>query len=148
MNYMDKWGGCICMNLMRDNFNKHFAHWDIIIPEENMRTRHGGYIQQGGWLIQYCFGKDETDKEYLDYYAAHRMTDDSHKRIYEDGREEFLPSLTSKYLLSDDPIKAKKLKEEYEEHNRKVVELLIEKGFDRFTINMFLHAGMDKETKK
>jgi hypothetical protein len=52
------------------------------------------------------------------------------------------------YLLSDDPVKAKQLKDEYEEHNRKVVELLIEKGFDRFTVNMFLHAGMDKETKK
>ena len=52
------------------------------------------------------------------------------------------------YLLSDDPVKAKQLKDEYEEHNRKVVELLIEKGFDRFTVNMYLHAGMDKETKK
>jgi len=75
------------VNLMVDNFNKHFAHWDIIIPKENMKTRHGGYIQYKGWLIQYCFGKDKTDKEYLDYYAAHRMTDDSHRRIYDDGKE-------------------------------------------------------------
>ena len=136
------------MNSMGDIFNKHFTHWEITIPKENMKTRQGGYIQHGGWLIQYCFGKDETDKEYLDYYAAHRMTDDSHMRIYEDGKEKSLPVLSSIYLLSDDPVKAKQLKDEYEEHNRKVVGLLNKKGFDKFTINMLLHAGLDKQIKK
>jgi len=136
------------MNLMEDTFAKHFAHWKIVLPEENIKNRQGGYIQHGGWLIQYCFGKDETDLEYLDYYAAHRMTDDSHMRIYEDGKQEPLPAITSMYLISDDPVKAKQLKDKYEEHNRQVVGLLNEKGFDKFTINMFLHAGMDKETKK
>jgi hypothetical protein len=48
----------------------------------------------------------------LDYYAAHRRTDDSHMRIYEDGRKESLPALTSMYLVSDDHVKAKQLKEE------------------------------------
>ncbi len=136
------------MNLIGDTFAKHFAHWEIVLPEENIKNRRGGYIQHGGWLIQYCFGKDENDMEYLDYYAAHRMTDDSHIRIYDDGKKESLPSLTSMYLVSDDPVKAKQLKDKYEEHNRQVVELLNEKGFDKFTINMFLHAGLDKETKK
>jgi hypothetical protein len=136
------------MNLMADTFAKRFAHWEIILPEEDIKTRRGGYIQHAGWLIQYCFGKDETDVEYLDYYAAHRMTDDSHRRIYDDGSEKSLPALTSIYLVNDDPVTAKQLKDEYEEHNRRVVSLLYEKGFDKFTINMFLHAGMDKDTKK
>jgi hypothetical protein len=135
------------MNLIADIFAKSFAHWEIILPEDDIRTRHSGYIQYAGWLIQYCFGIDETGVEYLDYYAAHRMTDDSHRRIYGDGREESLPSLSSMFLVSDDPVKAKRLKGEYEEHNRKVVELLKEKGFDKFTINMSLHAGMDKEER-
>ena len=85
--------------------------------------------------------------EYLDYYAAHRMTDDSLVRIYYDGRVETLPALSSFLMLSDDPVEAKRLKYEYEEHNREVVKMLNEKGFDKFTINMFLHAGMDKESK-
>ena len=136
------------MNVIADIFAKRFAHWGIILPEGDIKARSGGYIQYAGWLIQYCFGRDEMGLEYLDYYAAHRMTDDSHRRIYEDGREESLPALSSMYLVSDDPVRAKQLKDDYEERNRKVVELLSEKGFDRFTINMFLHAGLDKETKK
>jgi hypothetical protein len=48
-------------------------------------------------------------------------------------------------MLSDDPIESKRLKDEYEEHNREVVKMLNEKGFDKLTINMFLHSGMDKE---
>ena len=135
------------MNLIADTFAKRFAHWKITLPEEDLKARSSGFIQNSGWLIQYCFGKDETG-EYLDYYAAHRMTDDSHVRIYEDGRTENLPALSSYLLLSDDPVEAKRLKDEYEEHNREVVKMLNDKGFDKFTINMFLHAGMDKETKK
>ena len=84
----------------------------------------------------------------MDYYAAHRMTDDSHVRIQENGTEESLPALSSIYLLSDDPVEAKRLKDEYEEHNQEVVKMLNQKGFDKFTINMYLHAGLDKETKK
>ena len=76
------------------------------------------------------------------------MTDDSHIRIYDDGKEETLPALRSTYLLSKDPAEAKRLKDEYEEHNREVVKKLHEKGFDKFTINMFLHAGLDKKRRK
>jgi hypothetical protein len=135
------------MKCIEDNFNKRFVHWKINLPKKDIKARRSGYIQNSGWLIQYCFGKDENDKEYLDYYAAHRMTDDSHVRIYEDGKEEFFPALSSFLLLSDDPVESKRLKDEYEEHNHQVVKMLNEKGFDKFTINMFLHAGMDKETK-
>ena len=134
------------MKLIADTFANRFAHWKITLPKNDLKDRRSGYIQNSGWLIQYCFEKDETG-EYMDYYAAHRMTDDSHVRIYEDGREESLPALSSYLLLSDDPVEAKRLKDEYEKHNQEVVKMLNEKGFNKFTINMFLHAGMDKETK-
>lgn len=128
-----------------NTFAQQFAHWKIIIPENDLKDRSNGYIQEAGWLIQYCFGMDETG-EYLDYYATHRMTNDRHVRIYADGKKKNLPALSSMRLVSKDPIEDKQLKEEYYEHNHKVVELLAEKGFDKFTINMYLHAGMDKKS--
>lgn len=86
------------MKLIADIFVKRFTHWKISLPEEDLKNRRSGHIQNAGWLIQYCFGKDETG-EYMDYYAAHRMTDDSHVRIYDDGRVETLPAISSMFLI-------------------------------------------------
>jgi tetratricopeptide (TPR) repeat protein len=133
-----------CIAGIADTFAKHFSHWNIILPQEDLKGRCSGHISEAGWLIQYCFGNDENG-EYMDYYAAHRMTDDSHVRIYDDGKEKSLPALDSWLLTSDDPIKAKQLKDEYDRHNRKVVKMLIDKGFDRFTMNMALSAGLGEE---
>ena len=135
------------MKLIADAYNKRFAHWKIKLPEENLKNGQSGYIQQAGWLIQYCFGEDENG-EYMDYYAAHRMTDDSHLRIYADGREKALPTLNGWVLCSEDPVEAKRLEEEHDARNREVVEMLVEKGFTKFTINMCLSAGLDKKTRK
>jgi len=33
--------------------------------------------------------------EYLDYYASHRMTNDRHIRLREDGSEEHLPMVST-----------------------------------------------------
>lgn len=87
------------MKLIAETFNSRFDHWGIVLPEEDMQNRSGGYIQNAGWLIQYCFGNDDHG-EYLDYYAAHRMTDDEHVRIYEDGQVKNLPALRSMRLVS------------------------------------------------
>jgi hypothetical protein len=114
------------------------------LPKEDLKLFSSGHIQSKGWLIQYCLGKNENGT-YLDYYAAHRMTDDSHVRIYSDGTLKNLPSLSSWLKLSDNPTDAKKLKSEHDKHNQEVVEMLNKKGFNKFTINMFLSAGMDKE---
>ena len=38
----------------------------------------------------------------------------------------------------------RRLEREYLERNRQTAEMLRAKGFDRFTINMALHAGLDK----
>ncbi len=132
------------MELIAYNFAKRFGPWDITLPDENLKNRRNGYIHNAGWLIQYCFGEDEHG-EYLDYYATHRMTDDFHVRIYEDGEEKELPALEGWFLTSEDPEEAKRLESEHDERNRKVVDMLAAKGFDKFTINMFLNAGLDKE---
>ena len=126
--------------MIESTFAKSFAHWDITLPEEDIKDKRNGHIQSEGWLIQYCFGKDENG-EYLDYYATHKMTDDSHIRIYADGTQETLPTLSRPLQHNDDPTKQLQ-----EEHNLK--EMLIRKGFDKFTINMFSHAEMDKEIEK
>lgn len=131
------------MKLIAETFNQRFSHWEITLPEEDFKERCSGHVQKAGWLIQYCFGKDD-EGEYLDYYAAHRMTDDSHIRIRFDGSQEALPALHSWLFLSDDPVEAKRLEDEHDRHNSEVVNMLFEKGFDKFTINMFLSAGMDK----
>ena len=125
-------------------FAERFSHWGIEIPEEHVVSRRAGHFSEAGWLIQYCFGKDESG-EYLDYYAAHRMTDDRHERIYADGRTKDLPALSTFRLCSPDPVEDARLKRKYDESNRRVTEMLVEKGFDLFTINMSLHAGLGDE---
>ena len=76
------------------------------------------------------------------------MTDDRHIRIYNSGKEEDLPALRSIRLVSNDPEEDKRLDKEYYKYNREVAKKLIEKGFDKFTINMFLHTGLDKKKPK
>jgi len=60
------------------------------------------------------------------------------------------------FYLSDcpdpEPIRSQKLKkhgkEAYEAHNKMVAQLLIDKGFDKFTIDMALRAGAGGDTEK
>jgi DNA-directed RNA polymerase subunit L len=132
------------METIAETFANRFARWKITIPQENLENLENDHIQEAGWLIQYCFGKDEKG-EYLDYYAAHRMTDDSHVRIYQDGQIERLPALDSFRKASRDPEEDQRLEEEYYHHNQQVARELAMKGFNKFTINMFLHAGLDKQ---
>jgi hypothetical protein len=73
------------MNHIAQAFREDFAHWDLEIPPELLASRAPGYIQAAGWLIQFVFGSDSRG-EYLDYYASHRLTDDSHVRLYANGR--------------------------------------------------------------
>ena len=42
--------------------------------------------------IWHLFGSDDRGG-YLEYYASHRMTDDRHVRLREDGSVEHLPAM-------------------------------------------------------
>jgi hypothetical protein len=109
-------------------FRDEFAHWDITLPPEHVRERRRGKIVEAGWAIWYLFGEDERG-EYLDYYASHRMTNDRHIRIYEDGTEERLPTVSTMRLASQDPDEDARLAAEHLEENRRAAKMLQEKGF-------------------
>jgi len=121
-------------------FASAFSRWKLRIPRENLEREKAGFIQKEGWLVQYCFGRDENGG-YLDYYAAHRMTSDDHIRIREDGSVENLPTMREFCIVpegGDDGAAEKR----FYDANRKVAEMLVAKGFDKFTINMALVAGL------
>jgi len=56
-----------------------------------------------------------------------------------------LPALVSFRRLSEDLEEDQKLEEEYFRHNQEIARMIVDKGFDKFTINMFLQAGLEKE---
>lgn len=129
------------MRTVGESFRRDFAHWGLALPENAVRERRPGFIHEGGWLIQYTFGRNRHG-EYLDYYATHRMTDDQHVRLYATGRRQALAALTSAFLTSADPNQARRLEAAYYRRNRRVARQLVAKGFDKFTLNMSLHAGL------
>ena len=110
------------------HFNAKFVHWDIRLPPDAVRQRKRGKIVQAGWAIWYLFGYDEKG-EYLDYYASHRMTNDTHVRIYADGQCAGLPAIPPFRFCSEDPEEDARLKAESFSENRKIAKMLEEKGF-------------------
>jgi hypothetical protein len=110
-------------------FEEYFSHWSIELPEETMATRSRGEIRQAGWTIRFLFDRD-GDREYLDFYAMHRMTNDRHARIYEDGQVEHLESIWDTSVHNPEiPGDEERARREYIEHNRRVSEALKKKGF-------------------
>jgi hypothetical protein len=130
------------MNQIAQAFRADFANWGLEIPSQALASREPGFIEAAGWSIQFTFGRDSRG-EYLDYYASHRMTDDSHVRLYETGRRQRLASLTSIYVTSSDSGEAKRLEAAYLRRNRRIASKLAAKGFNKFSINMLLHAGLE-----
>ena len=70
-------------------FNQHFERWGIALPPDAEQRCPRGTIASRGWTVKYCIGKDQ-DGKFLDYYAAHRMTNDRHLRIRDNGDVEGL----------------------------------------------------------
>jgi len=128
-------------------FAERFAPWDITIPAENFQSRASGHLCSGGWLIQFCFGKDDKG-DYLDYYASNRMTGDSHVRIHADGTKVNLVALRYISVTSPDPAEAKRAKAQFDEGNCRIADELVAKGFTLFTINMALCSGFAVSEKK
>lgn len=109
-------------------FSEHFVRQNIHLPEENLRERKKGSLPYGSGRIFFIFG-EENGREYLEYYAHHRIGGDSHTRIYDDGTEESLNELVSSYAYNpavpgDKEIKEAQMKKEYQE----TLEDLMHKG--------------------
>lgn len=113
---------------IEERFKQAFSYWRIELPRTAVENRQRGTIVEAGWTIWFLFGSDERG-EYLDYYASHRMTNDSHVRIDKDGRVESLESLWELRPTSDDPEENARLEDEFWEHNERVAQLLEAKGF-------------------
>jgi hypothetical protein len=118
------------MSEMERIFNKAFERFQIYLPPDDVAQKRRGKIVKRGWAIWYLFGADSRG-EYLDYYAAHRMTYDSHVRIYADGTTESLPALCSMYSLPDGytPEQEQGIRAEHFAKNRQIADALAEKGF-------------------
>jgi hypothetical protein len=135
------------MGSIEERFGRTFAQWGIELPPEDVTERRRGKIVEGGWAVWYLFGQDERGG-YLDYYASHRMTDDRHVRLREDGSAESLPTIDTFRIASQDPIEDARLEAEYFENNRRVGRMLREKGFGiagdepgSVSINRYLRFG-------
>jgi hypothetical protein len=125
---------------IKKHFDEYFSNWKIELPEKDLADRLNGYIAKSGWLIQYCFGT-ENGMGYLDFYASHRMTNDRHLRIYENGETKELLAYLEFFFFDDNGTGKRK----YEEHNKEVRKMLIEKGFDKYTVNMSIQSGAVEE---
>ena len=106
------------MRRIEEHFSRSFRVWRIELPREAVANRQRGKLVEAGWTIWF-----------LDYYSSHRMTNDSHVRVYEDGRVEALESLWEMRPTSDDPVENARLEDEFWAHNERVARLLEAKGF-------------------
>lgn len=116
------------LGMIKQYFDDYFSTWDIRLPKEDVANRARGKIVSKGWAIWYLFDKGERG-EFLDFYAAHRMTNDRHMRIHENGTSEGLPELFSWRRCSTDPEEDARFAEELRSENEKVAKILEDKGF-------------------
>lgn len=82
-------------------FAKYFSHWHIVLPAQDVENRAAGVIRQAGWTIRYHFGSQD-EREYVEFFASHRMTNDRLERIYEDGTSETL-GVSQEFYSPEDP---------------------------------------------
>ena len=110
------------MDLIKQTFDKQFAYWEIVFPEESLRDRSSGSLQHRGWTINYRFDSEDGE-EFLEYFATHRMTNDTLYRIYVDGRREIVDEAQEFYQVGNE-----KAKQAYFDNNQKFYNLVRERG--------------------
>ena len=77
---------------LRQRFNRAFEHWETELPIDALEPGVVWLICHRGWTIWTRYDV-ENGREYLDYYATHRMTNDRHLRMYVDGDDVGLPTM-------------------------------------------------------
>jgi len=97
----------------------------MILPEDALSERRAGEIVEQGWTILYQFGSADG-VEFMDVYDMHRMTSDSHWRIFATGAVEHLPAFREAmpYPRGASEEEVRRLEQEQEEHNASVRELI------------------------
>ena len=117
---------------LRQQFNRHFHKWKIELPIDSMLPGEVWLIVQKGWTIWVLIEKDaDNNRQYLDYYAMHRMTNDRHLRLCNDGNVIDLPTMLGYICYPAEASKKEKeaAKAKYYEYNQNVQRLLDKKGF-------------------
>ncbi len=110
-------------------FATYFANWNITLPQDAVAARSAGELRQAGWFIRYQWHEEDTDL-YLDFYASHRMTNDRHVRIHEDGTLEYLPAYLDMMVHNPAiPGDKERAQREYDAYNRGVGQELRKKGW-------------------
>ena len=98
------------MKKIKAFFDDYFHSWDIVLPQTDLSSPDldkDYEIRKEGWIIRYKFGVQDG-KGYMDFYASHRMTNDRHERVWEDGRVEDLPAPLGFVLLPSRPTRRPK----------------------------------------
>ena len=103
-------------------FEQKYAAWNLIFPIEPLQVAAHSTINNQGWTINFRYVLEGA--EYcLEYFASHRMTNDTLNQIYADGREEVI-GYCQEFYLADDP----QAEQGYFEHNRKFYEDVRQRG--------------------
>lgn len=110
------------LSRLEESFARHFEHWQIFLPVDDCQHRRAGSIHRKGWTINYQFGH-QGEREFIDYFATHRMTNDRLVRIWEDGTTESLGYCQPFYTAGDE-----EARQAYLEHNRRFYQMVEEKG--------------------
>src|SRR5688572_17223541 len=94
---------------IKTTFDQKWESWEIELPQEDLDERRAGVLRQqnGSGMIRYTFGSIEG-RPYLEYYSFHRIGGDSHARIHPSGETEYLETLQTMYIVSDDPADTEK----------------------------------------
>lgn len=115
---------------LRQAFNSQFAQWKIELPTGAAAPGVVWLIVSAGWTIWTLFG-NEDGREFLDYYATHRMTNDRHARIFAEGHEVGLPAIEGGYVVPQGATTEEEaeLRARHFARNQEIERMLDDKGF-------------------
>jgi hypothetical protein len=110
------------MEKIKEAFEQRFERWQIELSLDDLENSRSGSIQQQGWLINYRFGR-EANRDFLEYFANHRMTNDTLNRIWDDGTLEIIGYCQEFYLADN-----QEAEQAYFDHNRRFYQQVKERG--------------------
>jgi hypothetical protein len=107
---------------IREAFAAYFKDFDIALPD--VIPASGGLIRQAGWNIRYTFGQD-----FLELYAMHRLTNDRHLKISEDGTVETLATVSPGAMFNPEiPGDRERAEREQKDSDDRLITELKQKG--------------------
>lgn len=125
---------------VRQQLIKSFSTWHIDFFEQSFIDKQYTHIKQlCGWHIYYQFGADDIG-EYVEVYATHRMTGDSHYKVYTNEKRIHCPAYGTTYLVGHE--------DELTTYNNKVREIvynpstgILREGPDCNQVEQVYHAN-------